>query len=104
MIGEGTYVTMEKPCSGIIRSPSDHDLTRGRDGDCISPCWVLLIFNKRRVYGWVVGSDVEGLGDYLELVTDDQLTVLLHDGKRRRTTYPWKWNGWNPSSQLYTVN
>jgi hypothetical protein len=31
-----------------------------------------LIFDKWRVYGWIVGSDVKGFADYLELVTTCQ--------------------------------
>ena len=79
MVGEGTYVTMEEPCSGIIRSPPNHYLSRRWDGDCISPCWVLLIFNKRRVDRWIVGCHVKGFGDYLEFVTVYQ-SLLQHLG------------------------
>jgi hypothetical protein len=80
MIGEGTYVTVEEPCSGIIGSPPDHNLSRRWDGDRISPCWVLLIFDKWRVYGWIVGSDIERFGDHLKFVTVCQ--CLLYHPRR----------------------
>jgi hypothetical protein len=84
-------VTMEEPCSGIIRSPPNYNLARRWDGDRISPCGILLIFHKWRIYGGVVGSDIKRLGDYLEFVTVYQPVILRHGERRENIPVEMEW-------------
>lgn len=94
-------MTMEEPGSRVIGSPSQYNVSGGRDGDRISSRRVLVALLDRRVDGGVVRGDVEALGNDLEFVS---AISVKYRGREDDSTYPCKWKGWKPASQLYTVN
>lgn len=65
-------VTMEEPCTWVVCSPSQNDVSGRWNGDGVSSRGVLCAFLERRVDGGIVGRHVKALGDDLEFVSEDK--------------------------------